>query len=312
MEGSCCQFQINGLSFTYPQANRAALSGLDLSIAAGQFVVLCGPSGSGKTTLLRLLKPALAPYGERQGQLLFNGAALETLDSRSQSSRIGFVMQSPDNQLVTDKVWHELAFGLESLGADQQTIRRRVAEMADFFGIEGWFHREVNTLSGGQKQLLNLASIMAMQPEALLLDEPTGQLDPIAAGEFLAALGKINRELGVTVIISEHRLEEVFPYSDRAVVLDQGQIIADAPPAEAGLLLRRNKHQMFAAMPVPMRVWSAVENNLACPVTVREGRQWLNKMAEERRQQQFFPLPQAEAAADDADTALAVEEVYFR
>ena len=124
---------------------------------------------------------------------------------------------------MTDKVWHELAFGLESLGADQQTIRRRVAEMADFFGIEGWFHREVNTLSGGQKQLLNLASIMAMQPEALLLDEPTGQLDPIAAGEFLAALGKINRELGVTVIISEHRLEEVFPYSDRAVVLDQGQ-----------------------------------------------------------------------------------------
>lgn len=312
MEGSCCQFQISGLSFTYPQANQAALSGLDLSIAAGQFVVLCGPSGSGKTTLLRLLKPALAPYGERQGQLLFNGAALETLDSRSQSSRIGFVMQSPDNQLVTDKVWHELAFGLESLGADQQTIRRRVAEMADFFGIEGWFHREVNTLSGGQKQLLNLASIMAMQPEALLLDEPTGQLDPIAAGEFLAALGKINRELGVTVIISEHRLEEVFPYSDRAVVLDQGQIIADAPPAEAGLLLRRNKHQMFAAMPVPMRVWSAVENNLACPVTVREGRQWLNKLAEERRQQQFFPLPQAEAAADDADTALAVEEVYFR
>lgn len=312
MGGSCCQFQISGLSFTYPQANRAALSNLDLSIAAGQFVVLCGPSGSGKTTLLRLLKPALAPYGERQGQLLFHGAALETLDSRSQSSRIGFVMQSPDNQLVTDKVWHELAFGLESLGADQQTIRRRVAEMADFFGIEGWFHREVNTLSGGQKQLLNLASIMAMQPEVLLLDEPTGQLDPIAAGEFLAALGKINRELGITVIISEHRLEEVFPYSDRAVVLDHGQIIADAPPAEAGLLLRRNKHQMFAAMPVPMRVWSAVENNLACPVTVREGRQWLNKLAEERGQQQFFPLPQAEAAANDADTALAVEEVYFR
>lgn len=213
---------------------------------------------------------------------------------------------------------HELAFGLESLGADQQTIRRRVAEMADFFGIEGWFHRDVTTLSGGQKQLLNLAAIMTMQPEVLLLDEPTGQLDPIAAGEFLAALGRINRELGTTIIISEHRLEEVFPYSDRVVVLDEGQIIANAPPAETGLLLRQSKHAMFAAMPVPMRVWSAVDNRLACPVTVREGRQWLNQLVAERQQQEFFPLPPTPASpTTDNKTAaitpaLSMSGVWFR
>ena len=318
MESAHCQFQINGLSFSYPGSKSPALYKLHLQVERGQFLALCGPSGSGKTTLLRLLKPSLAPHGQREGELFFAGTPLEELDARSQSSRIGFVMQSPDNQLVTDKVWHELAFGLESLGADQQTIRRRVAEMADFFGIEGWFHRDVTTLSGGQKQLLNLAAIMTMQPEVLLLDEPTGQLDPIAAGEFLAALGRINRELGTTIIISEHRLEEVFPYSDRVVVLDEGQIIANAPPAETGLLLRQSKHAMFAAMPVPMRVWSAVDNQLACPVTVREGRQWLNQLVAERQQQEFFPLPPTPASPTaDSQTAaitpaISMSGVWFR
>ena len=215
-------FTIEHLTFSYPQQTARAIDDLTLTIPEGAFMVLCGPSGCGKSTLLRQLKPALAPHGARTGRILFRGTPLEQVDQRTQAARIGFVQQSPENQIVTDKVWHELAFGLESLGCDQKTMRLRVAEMASYFGIQGWFHRDVAELSGGQKQLLNLASIMAMQPKVLILDEPTSQLDPIAASDFLNTVKKINRELGTTVLITEHRLEDIFHAADRCVVMENG------------------------------------------------------------------------------------------
>jgi energy-coupling factor transport system ATP-binding protein len=271
-------YRLENLTFTYPERERPTLADLTLAIEQGAFAALCGPSGCGKTTLLRQLKPIFSPHGVRSGRIFFEGADIFTLGQREQSAKIGFVMQSPDNQMVTDKVWHELAFGLESLGFDQAAIRLRVAEMASFFGIQTWFHKNVAELSGGQKQLLNLASIMAMQPSVLILDEPTGQLDPIAASEFLAAVGKINRELGVTVILTEHRLEEVFPLCTRAFVMDAGRIIAAGSPAEIGAELRAKNHGMFLAMPAAMRVWSAVANDFSCPLTVRDGRSWLARL----------------------------------
>lgn len=269
-------YTIKNLMFSYPQQERIVIDDVSLSIKKGQFVVLCGPSGCGKTTLLRQLKTVLAPHGNKKGNIFFEGKLLDELDQREQSSRIGFVMQSPENQIVTDKVWHELAFGLESLGYSTPAIRLRVAEMASFFGIQNWFYKNVSELSGGQKQLLNLASIMAMQPSVLILDEPTSQLDPIAAADFLSTVGKINRELGVTVILTEHRLEEAMPLADRVLVMDGGKIIADGMPKEVGQMLDRENHRMFYAMPVPMRVYAGVPNNLDCPVTVRDGRQWLD------------------------------------
>ena len=157
-------FDIENLTFSYPTGGKESLSGVSLSIEKGEYIVLCGKSGSGKTTLLRHFKSVLTPHGKRSGRILFNGKPLETIGQREQAAKIGFVMQNPDDQIVTDKVWHELAFGLESLGCDQRTMRARVAEMACYFGIQSWFHRNVEELSGGQKQLLNLASIMAMQP----------------------------------------------------------------------------------------------------------------------------------------------------
>ncbi|MFR6692692.1 MAG: ABC transporter ATP-binding protein [Dysosmobacter sp.] len=205
-------FTVENLTFFYPGQTARAIDSLSLTVPEGAFLVLCGPSGCGKSTLLRQLKPALAPHGTQQGHILFRDTPLDRVDQRTLAARIGFVQQSPENQIVTDKVWHELAFGLESLGVDTPTIRRRVAEMAAFFGIEDWFYRDVSQLSGGQKQLLNLASVMAMQPDVLILDEPTSQLDPIAASDFLAVLGKINRELGTAVVLTEHRLEEAFPW----------------------------------------------------------------------------------------------------
>ena len=265
-------FTVRDLTFFYPEQERPALDGVTLTVRRGEFLVLCGPSGCGKSTLLRQLKSVLTPHGSRQGEILFEGTPLEQLDQRSQSEKIGFVLQSPENQVVTDKVWHELAFGLESLGYDTPVIRRRVAEMASFFGIQTWFHKNVSDLSGGQKQLLNLASVMAMQPSVLILDEPTSQLDPIAASDFLAVLGRINRELGTTVILTEHRLEDAFPLASRAAVLDGGRLLCTGAPGEVGPALKGAGHGMFLAMPTAMRVWAAVESAAPCPVTVREGR----------------------------------------
>ncbi len=297
------------LSFTYPEQETPALRDVSLSLRRGDFVVLCGPSGCGKTTLLRQFKTAMAPHGQRSGSILFDGSPLDEMDQRAQATRVGFVQQNPENQVVTDKVWHELAFGLESLGCDTPTVRRRVAEMASFFGIQEWYYKNVTELSGGQKQLLNLASIMVMQPELLILDEPTSQLDPIAAGEFLATVGKINRELGTTILLTEHRLEEAFPLASRVVVMDEGAIIAEGTPQEVGLSLKDRGHAMFLAMPTPMRVWAAVENSAACPITVSEGRAWLHDYV---NQHPLADLPPELTFFDPSDPVITASELWFK
>ena len=277
--------EIQDLSFAYPKEEVRALDHINLNIEEGEFLVLCGKSGCGKSTLLTHLKTPLTPHGKRKGRLLFDGQPIDEMENRVQTQRIGYVLQNPDNQIVTDKVWHELAFGLESLGYSTPDIRIRVAEMASYFGIQDWFYKNVAELSGGQKQLLNLASIMAMHPDLLVLDEPTSQLDPIAASDFLETVKKIHRDLGTTIILTEHRLEEVFPAADRVVVMDQGKIYATGTPEEIGEALRAADHEMFLAMPVPMQVYAKVNQStdfLKCPITVRDGRQWLEKVCRER------------------------------
>ena len=302
--------QIENLTFTYPGREQPALKGVSLSIRQGEYVALCGRSGSGKTTLLRHLKPVLAPHGKTSGTVTLDGTAISALPQRDQAARIGYVMQNPDDQIVTDKVWHELAFGLESLGCPQKTMRARVAEMACYFGIQDWFHRDVAELSGGQKQLLNLASVMAMQPEILILDEPTSQLDPIAASDFLNTVRKINLELGTTVLISEHRLEDILPAADRAVVMEQGELVADAAPRGIGRILFEQNHPMFAAMPAPVRTFFAVGGSGECPLTVREGRQWLeNAIPEPVRVPE---LPEKAAFNGEEPAALTIREAWFR
>lgn len=273
--------EIRNLTFTYPDQEKPALVDLNFSLKQGEFLVVCGKSGCGKSTLLRHFKTAMAPYGERKGQILFEGRELDTVSVREQGARIGYVLQSPDNQLVTDKVWHELAFGLENLGYETGTIRLRVAEMASFFGIQTWFEKNVEELSGGQKQLLNLAAVMAMQPDLLVLDEPTSQLDPLAAGDFLATLRKINAELGTTILLIEHRLEEVLAYADRVLVMENGGILALDAPEKLPAFIREN--DMFQAMPVPMRIFEELSGEGDSPVTVREGREWLEEWIEEKK-----------------------------
>lgn len=304
-------FEIKDLTFSYASAKgKHSLENVSLSIEQGEFLVLCGKSGSGKSTLLRQLKTVLTLNGKRTGEILFRGVPLKEVSDRDQSEKIGFVMQNPDDQIVTDKVWHELAFGLESLGCDQKTMRGRVAEMACYFGIQDWFHRDVATLSGGQKQLLNLASIMAMQPEVLILDEPTSQLDPIAASDFLNTVRKINTELGTTVIITEHRLEDIFPYADRAVVMDKGRVIADDAPGKVGQLLFEQSNPMFAAMPTPVRVYYGAGGKGESPLTVRQGRSWLSREFPTKPEKNTIPAPALPEEIENP--ALTLKELWFR
>ena len=300
---------IQNLTFAYPEQDTPVLRDVSISLNPGDFAVLAGPSGSGKSTLLRQLKTVLAPHGRLGGQILLNGTPIDDIPVREQAARIGFVMQSPDSQIVTDKVWHELAFGLESLGVPNAEIRGRVAEMASFFGIQTWFHMETNQLSGGQKQLLNLASIMVLQPELLILDEPTSQLDPIAATDFLQTLGRINRELGTTILICEHRLEDVIPLSNRLIIMDRGAVIADDSPAVSFDILRRLGHPMLLSMPTPMRVWSAAGFGGECPLTVSDGRNALTEFAS------LHPLRPVEtrgAAPHPSTPCIELREIWFR
>ncbi len=319
-------YQIKNLNFNYPKCKTACLKNISMNIKAGSFVLLFGRSGSGKTTLLRHLKPQLQPVGQRSGELRFNGQLIEQLDLRQSSSAIGYVMQDPESQIVTDKVWHELAFGLESLGYDQATIRLRVAEVANFFNINDWFHGKTTTLSGGQKQLLNLAAIMTMQPQVLILDEPTSQLDPIAAVEFLETLKKINDELGVTVILSEHRLEEVFSFADKLLLIDDGAIIYDGVPHQIGNFFKQSKHDLAVAMPTPIRVSAAFGETASYPLTLKKGRQWLSdRLAAYDLQSQPLTAAQIEQGtkpswrallfkkkASSETTALELKENWFR
>ena len=300
-------FEIKNLSFAYPEANKDAIHEISFNIEAGEFVVICGKSGCGKTTLMRHFKTVMRPYGKRSGEILFEGRKLEDVSVREQASDIGYVLQNPDNQIVTDKVWHELAFGLENLGYDQNTIRLRVAEMASFFGIQNWFDRNVEELSGGQKQLLNLAAVMAMQPKVLVLDEPTSQLDPIAAGEFLSTIRRINLDLGVTVIVIEHRLEEVFPMADKVIVLEEGKIGFCDEPREVGRQLA--DHDLFLAMPCPVQIYNATGQEGICPLTVCEGRNWLDRHYEPEKKEQN-PSPHADNKK--AEYVIEAKELWFR
>ena len=271
------------VSFCYPRQTDNAIEDISFSIGEAEFVVLCGESGCGKTTLLRHFKKNQIPFGTGSGKLYYRGSDLETMDDRESAARIGFVGQNPDTQLVTDKVWHELAFGLENLGVPGEQIRRRTAEIAQYFGMESWFRRPVSELSGGQKQLLNLASVVIMQPDVLLLDEPTAQLDPIGTGRFLDTLRRLNRDLGTAVLLSEQRLEEVVPMADRVLIMHQGHLVADAVPGQCAAKLEAYERDhnealpIASAMPVAVRVWKACHyrNEASSPVSIRQGKSWL-------------------------------------
>lgn len=300
---------VKNFSFAYPQQEEMALKNINLKIDDGDFLCICGKSGCGKTTLLRAIKQTDDTGAVKEGKIYFGSVDIKKMAPAEQAKSIGIVSQSPDNQIVTDRVWHEIAFGLENLGVKSDEIRVRVAEIASFFGIQGWFYKKVSELSGGQKQLLVLASVMVMQPKVLLLDEPTSRLDPIAAEDFLNALFKINRELGTTIILCEHRLEGAFAISNRVVVLDEGEIIADSTPYEVGKILKENSHDLFYSMPAAIQIYESVPNAQKMPVTVAEGRRWLIEFAAKNK---LKSLAETENYVQTGEVAASMVDVFYK
>lgn len=303
--------ELKQVSFYYPEGVTPALTQIDLAVPAGGFVLVCGPSGSGKSTLLKHMKSSQIPFGKGTGELLFKGKDLETMELGESARSIGFVGQNPDNQIVTDTVWHELAFGLENLGVPVEEIRKRTAETAQYFGMTEWFRQAVEALSGGQKQMLNLASVMVMQPEVLILDEPTAQMDPIGARRFFHTLKGLQQEIGTTIILSEQRLEEVMPLAQDLVYMENGQIVAQGPVQESLKILAdyekiKNKPlAMETSFPVALRVYikSREKEEETVPVSVGQGRQWLSGKR--------FVTSEHKETYEETETVITVQGVDF-
>ncbi|MDR1245641.1 MAG: ATP-binding cassette domain-containing protein [Clostridiales Family XIII bacterium] len=319
-------FEIKRFTFTHHGKEKPALDGIDLIIREGEFVTLCGKSGSGKSTLLRNLRAISAPPGIGSGRITFLGRPVEMIPPLEQMRRIGYVAQDPDEQITAGSVQGALLSGLAGFGFDERSVKLRVAEIVSFFGIQSWFHCDVSALSGGQKQMLALASAMLLMPDVLLLDEPTAHLDPVAAGDFLDAVKKINRTTGTAVVIAEQRLEEVFPLSDRAVVIDLGRVVADAPPKRVGVTLTQLKHDMALAMPAPMQVFLELEQDAAIkwrrseegslrsmgfPITVRDGREWLTDLFDGKPPAKRC-IERSPAPEDENETAIELKGLRFR
>lgn len=300
--------QIKDLSFKYNESDKCVIDNLNISIKEGEFVVVCGESGCGKSTLLKLIKHEIAPYGDISGKILYKNYDITDLPKRTAASEFGYVQQDPETQIVTDYVWHELAFGLESLGYDNAVIRRRVSEMASYFGIQDWFRKKTDELSGGQKQLMNLASVMVMNPRILLLDEPTSQLDPISASNFISTLKKLNVELGITIIIVEHRLEELLPIADKVLLLSNGRTEFYGAPSEMGEYFSQQcDHPMFSALPTAMRVFSMLGGKGNSPITVRDGRNFISS-----KYNNNIRKIENDSHNIRSETALELKNVYFR
>ena len=310
--------RVDGLKFSYPNQLKKALNNINFSIDEGDFVLICGESGCGKSTLLRHLKPELSPHGQVSGDIYYYSQKINDYSSKQLASEIGYVLQNPDSQIVTDKVWHELAFGLENMGLDTQSIRLRVAEMDNFFGIQGWFRKNVNDLSGGQKQLLNLASIMAMQPKILILDEPTSQLDPIAAKDFIDTLVRINKELSTTIIMTEHNLEDIYSVCDKVIVMEDGKVICNDTNYKVVDILSRDKnHKMVKSLPTPSKIYNQLNGYIECasksPLTVKDCRQWLNDSMDEVTIKKLDDTEtEINISKKDREIAIELKDVYFQ
>ena len=303
---------VKDLSFTYPNSTKKALDNINMEIEPGQFILVCGASGCSKTTLLRHFKSVLTPHGKREGRIIFNNKELSEIPEKEQAEKIGFVFQSPEDQIVTDKVWHELAFSLESLNKPNDVIALRSAETAGYFDLGDKYRSDINTLSGGQKQLLNLASVMTVMPEVLILDEPTSQLDPIASDNFLSQIKKLNDDLGVTVIISEHNLERVFSMADKVAVMKDGKLLSFDTPENTAKSFGDKTSDFFLSLPSSAQMAVMASFDGKTPLTVKEGRQALIATGITDKKTDLISSNEIKNKESKKERVLEIDDVFFR
>lgn len=303
---------VKDLSFTYPNSTKKALDDINMEIKPGQFILVCGASGCSKTTLLRHFKSVLTPHGKREGRIIFNDKKLSEIPEKEQAEKIGFVFQSPEDQIVTDKVWHELAFSLESLNKPNDVIALRSAETAGYFDLGDKYRSDVNTLSGGQKQLLNLASVMTVTPEVLILDEPTSQLDPIASDNFLSQIKKLNDDLGVTIIISEHNLERVFSMADKVAVMKDGKLVSFDTPENTAKSFGDKNSDFFLSLPASAQIAVMASFDGKTPLTVKEGRQALIANGITDKKTDLISSNEIKNKESKKERVLEIDDVFFR
>lgn len=268
-------YEINNLTFRYMLSDKNSLEQVSLKIKKGKITLIAGPSGSGKTTLLRHLKKELLPKGKRSGKVLYDGQEIEQLKDLQSVKEVGYLFQNPSAQMVMDTVWHEIAFGLENLGMPYEQMKRTVAEIVNYFDLQKIYHEDTDKLSGGQKQLVNLAAVMAMHPKVLILDEPTAQLDPAARKDFLVMLQKLHKEFGLTIILTSHNLEDVMEMSDECVILDDGKVIKQGNPKEVARHLQKIHHPLEQSLPQILRLEEKFQIELT--FSMEEAREQIRK-----------------------------------
>ncbi len=301
-------FEIKNLNFTYARAKCKAIDNLSLKIEAGSFCVICGKSGSGKSTLIRLLKKEVSPQGELSGEILYNNIPLNSISDRVSVTDIGFVHQDVNSGLVCDKVWKELAFGLGNLGYNDDYIGAKVAEISEYFGISKWCNKKISELSGGSKQIVSLASVMTMNPKVLLLDEPTSMLDPIAKKNFINLLNRINKELGITIIMIEHNLENVFDIANNIVVLDSGKLIANCTPYCLSKALMGYDCLKYIGLPEFAEIYAQFGNDIM-PNTIESKKAWLKSVIGDNAQNTANETLNNDC---ESQSVLTAENLYFR
>lgn len=304
-------FRLNEVTFSFPDADQNVLQNISLTVHEGEFVVIGGASGSGKTTLLKLLKKELTPTGNLKGSMQFKGKPIQEWEKRTLIEQVGYVFQDPDNQIVMDEVMQEIVFGLENLGYTNFEMRKRVAEMVHFFGVEDLLQAKPSELSGGQKQLLNLLSVLLMKPRVLLLDEPTSQLDPVAAKELILMLDRLNKETGMTIVLVEHRLEELYAMADRVVFIEQGSLLYNGSSRQViDEIYQDQAIRLFPYLPAFTRLYMEFESRPlreSIPLTVKECKQWLG-----RNETAGGNAANLHEEREDGSVLLEMEDVHYQ
>ena len=263
-------------SFTYNCEKVKSLDAIDLEVNPGEILLIQGPTGSGKSTLLKSLKKELLPFGRKEGCITLDNCRVEDISLTQSAQMVGFVFQNPLNQVVCDTVEAELAFGMENLGKSKTEIRERIAELSLYFGMSDWLRKDIQCLSMGELQLVNLASIIAMTPDILLLDEPFAQLDPIAKERFLQMLLKLNEDFNLTIVIVEHDIDLLYHHCDQVIVLNNGRIMERGNPRQLAERYKESKVNRY--LPIATQVFHVLGGEGPIPINVKEGIRFLNKV----------------------------------